>query len=426
MVPAGALEPKWSMPTALPLLPTYLCYPSVASASTLTLAVTTPGRTLSLYSSVCSSNSSQLTSDTTRTFFPPSSAPPLPWWRSPAPSREHGGPLPVEDGHFVGAGSLGAVRRAEHQDVGHRPEAHQMLDRLVRRSVLPSPMESWGGDPHGRAHVVGEDKERGAVGDEPRAVEADTIANGAHPVLPHPEPDVPLLRRCHVGGREVGAAAEEPWQHLRQGDETLLRQVPRRIANALGVPQKETEEIPVPKDYSSSPGGPSPIHGATPADYPLQGLRLLLVLVLVLRELGVPLGLQGGAFGDMTAPVVPLDVLGHVEGLVGPPKILPGRVNFLRSESASMDGVGVGLVRADLVVASVAVLDPDGVPAEGLEAGADVLGEGNLRVAVNRDGLARDREREKAREGGREGRRRERERERESTCNGLRFHRRAC
>jgi len=68
--PAGALAPNRSMPMAFPLLPTMLCQPNVDPTSMLTLAVIEAGRTLSFYSSDCSSKSSQLTKEKTVTTFP--------------------------------------------------------------------------------------------------------------------------------------------------------------------------------------------------------------------------------------------------------------------------------------------------------------------------------------------------------------------
>lgn len=55
------------IPVAFPLLPSH---PNVDPISILTLAYTPLGRTLSLYSSDCSSNNSQETDDTTQNSFP--------------------------------------------------------------------------------------------------------------------------------------------------------------------------------------------------------------------------------------------------------------------------------------------------------------------------------------------------------------------
>jgi len=68
--PAGALAPNQSMPMTFPLLPTMLWQPNVDPVSMLTLAVTEAGRRLSLYSSDCSSKSSQLTKEAIVTAFP--------------------------------------------------------------------------------------------------------------------------------------------------------------------------------------------------------------------------------------------------------------------------------------------------------------------------------------------------------------------
>lgn len=50
-----------------------------------------------------------------------------------------------------------------------------------------------------------------------------------------------------------------------------------------------------------------------------------------------------------------------------------------------LDGFGLLDGGADLVVAIVAVLDPDRMPAEGVKTGADVLCEGDLCVPVDGD-----------------------------------------
>jgi len=60
---------KLSTPMAFLLEPTIFSHPKVDPASMLSLAETSQGNTLSLYSSLCSSNSSQLTNDTTLTAF---------------------------------------------------------------------------------------------------------------------------------------------------------------------------------------------------------------------------------------------------------------------------------------------------------------------------------------------------------------------
>ena len=127
---------------------------------------------------------------------------------------------------------------------------------------------------------------------------------------------------------------------------------------------------------------------------------------------------------------------------MGPAEVLPGGIDFLGSESAAVHGVGAGFVRrpkadgrsdlkmmvnlsrpelllyiyislasesesemclyeggfisdgfglgnrgADLVVTGVAIVDADDVPAEGVEAGGDVLGEGEVGAAVDGDSI---------------------------------------
>ena len=114
-----------------------------------------------------------------------------------------------------------------------------MLDGLVGRAVLSEPDRVVGhdiddagfaesGDSHGSAHVVGEDEEGGAVGDEAGSVEGDAVANGAHSVFADSEPDVPLFwgvllevavgfEERHVGGREIRASAQKTRENFSKG-----------------------------------------------------------------------------------------------------------------------------------------------------------------------------------------------------------------
>ena len=58
---------------------------------------------------------------------------------------------------------------------------------------------------------------------------------------------------------------------------------------------------------------------------------------------------------------------------------------YLDESGLVCDGLGFFDGGTDFVIACVAVLDPNRVPAKGFEPGADVFGEGNLSVTVNGD-----------------------------------------
>ena len=81
--------------------------------------------------------------------------------------------------HPPGLGGLVGVGRADHGQAGDGPQGGQLLDRLVGRAVLAQADAvvgededhvdaHEGGQADGRAHVVGEDEEGGAVGDRRR------------------------------------------------------------------------------------------------------------------------------------------------------------------------------------------------------------------------------------------------------------------
>eukprot|EP00955_Chlamydomonas_euryale_P082057 363664-Chlamydomonas_euryale.AAC.24 len=95
------------------------------------------------------------------------------------------------------------------------------------------------------AHVVGEDEERGAVGDEARAVQRNASGDGAHGMLAHAEAQVTLgvlallevakhLHQRQVGRRKVGRATDEARQRGCQAVQHRLRPLASRQALVLG------------------------------------------------------------------------------------------------------------------------------------------------------------------------------------------------
>ena len=261
-------------------------------------------------------------------------------------------------------------------------------------------------DAHGGAHVVGEDEKGGAVRLEAGGVERDGVGDGAHTVLAHTVADVALgggvllevaelLHEGHVGGGEIRGASDEAGDGGAEGVEHRLGVDAGGDAGVLGGEVGE---------------GIGPAGGELTGDDGVELLVVLGVLLLVLGELLVPLSLGGGTL--LGAVHVRLDLLGDLESLVLPAEVLTGSLGLVGAEGGAMDVVGVGLVGgtvadegghldeggagvslglvdgvADGVEVGVTVLDVLHVPAVGLVAGADILGEGDVGVAVDGDGV---------------------------------------
>ena len=96
-----------------------------------------------------------------------------------------------------GHGGFVGIRGAYHDQIGNRAQVCQLLDRLMRRSVLAerkTVVSEYMDDvqahqrskPDGRAHVVGKDQERRAVGNEP-TVRREAVDDGTHRVFAHAE-----------------------------------------------------------------------------------------------------------------------------------------------------------------------------------------------------------------------------------------------
>ena len=332
-----------------------------------------------------------------------------------ARQREHRRPVGCPCGVAPREGGLVEAGGPDDVEVGRRPQRHELLDRLVRRAVLPHAdrvvrEDERGRDVHDRGqpdralHVVREDQEAGAVGAEARQREA--VDDRAHRVLANAEVQVApavvpgldavgALDQRQRRGREVGGSADEvgqpgrdPLQHLLPrlagGDHAGVGPLLRRVG-AEAVGQAVGEEA---LEFGRLDGEVRAEGGER-----LVPLRLLLTPAL-----------------DRAAEVLQR-LLGNEEGLeAGIAVDLLGQPDLLLAERRSVRAVGVLLVRragrdvrADDDQAG-AVLDllgdaqrllqavePDvlvevlHVPAVGLVAGADVLGEGELRVALDRD-----------------------------------------
>ena len=305
--------------------------------------------------------------------------------------------------------------RTHDVDVGRRAQRDQLLDRLVRRPVLADAdrvvrEHERRRDAHDRRepdrglHVVAEDQEAGAVGAE--AGQRQAVDDRAHRVLADAEVQVApavlagldaaaAVDQRERGGSEVGRAADHlrhrggrPLDHLlrrlARGDHARVRALLRHVA-AEPVRQRAREVA-------------------------LQLGRLGAVLGAVGVEALLPLGLLLAAALDAAAEVlerlvrdverllarVAVDLLGEPDLLLAERRAVRA-VRVLLVRRAGRDvrahddqarpvgdlarGVERRLQRVELEVLAE-VLD---VPAVGLVARADVLGERQRRVALDRD-----------------------------------------
>ena len=288
-----------------------------------------------------------------------------------------------------------------------------MLDRLVRRAVLAEPhrvvrpdvddvQAGQRGQPDGPAHVVAERQERGDVRDEP-AVVGDAVGDAAHGVLADAEAEVP----AGLVGAEVGFALDVGQVRLGQvrGAAEQLGQVRRqrldgvlaRVAGGHLGPGLVGREVGVPAGRQLA------------RDPPAELGRQVRVQGGIGIEPRAPVGLQPLAVRDRVAEDGER-LVGDVEGLVRVPAVrLLGEPDLVRAERRAVGLLAVVLVRAAVAdvgpdgdearpvvgargldgrldgVDVVAVLDPARVPAVGIEALDDVLGEGHRRRPVELD-----------------------------------------
>ena len=331
---------------------------------------------------------------------------------------QDGGSVLGGEGDVVSCGALVAVGRAPDHHVGQSAEVSKGLNRLVSGAVLTKTDRVVGGDV--KDTLLGEGGETdgtGGVGDEVKesatggdegAVGGKTVHDCGHSVLAHTVAHVataPLtdagvgrlevdggLPAGVVGASEIGRAGDELGDDIVDLLEDGLGELTggnRRVGGLVGGELL----LPVLRELASQ------------TTLEVSGLGLVLGSVL-LEEL-VPLLLSGGTLvGVLVVHVV--DLLGNDEALGGVEAELlldGGTVVLLEGVAVNatgalelgaeangggesdhgglvLDGLALldGLLDALKVV--VTVLDPHDVPAVGLEALADVLGEGALGVTV--------------------------------------------
>ena len=117
-----------------------------------------------------------------------------------AGQHQQAGTVGAADRQLPALRRLHRVGGAIHVQVRHRPQAGEMLDRLVRRAILAQadrivrqhvdhPLAHDGAHADRRTHIVGEHKERAGVRDQP-AMQRHAVRGGAHAMLAHAEMDV--------------------------------------------------------------------------------------------------------------------------------------------------------------------------------------------------------------------------------------------
>mmetsp|Transcript_4819 Transcript_4819/g.13917 ORF Transcript_4819/g.13917 Transcript_4819/m.13917 type:complete len:466 (-) Transcript_4819:590-1987(-) len=260
---------------------------------------------------------------------------------------------------------------------------------------------------HGVPHVIREDEEGGAVRDQSRGVEADTIADGSHGVLTHSETNVTLrrgvllevsehLHEGHVGRGQIGRSSNESGDDRGKG-----------VEHGLGV-ETSGESLVLRGELREGIG---PVGRELSSGDALEVGPLLRVFGSVVSGQLVPGGMRIlSTLAEGSVELV-VGLLRDLELAVWPLQGLTGGGGLISSEGGSVDIVGVGLVRGsvsdegghldqgrlvgdglglldgglDSIEVVVSVGDVLHMPSHGLVTGADILSEGDLSVSVDRD-----------------------------------------
>ena len=322
-----------------------------------------------------------------------------------------GGRVPFERGD-PRRRRLFAVGGAVHLHAGDGAQRDELFDGFVRGAVFADAdgvmrqnvddgLVHERGEAHRVFHIVGEDKEGGAVAFQP-AVQLHAVGDRRHRVLADAEVHVrpALILRGEVaalfhvglvGGRKVRRAADEV------GDEVgeLVEHGKARVARRVGF--CELEE-----------GGVVFQVGQLPAHEQFVLRRKVGVLRLVFLEHPLPLALAGNAlFGDRRA--VRRDLFGDLEGRARPAEVVLQLLQVLRAEGRAValvracerravaddrfadDDRGALGIRLRLAhgaaqkVQIVRVVHLQHLPALRLEAHRHVLFEGDVRIALDGD-----------------------------------------
>jgi hypothetical protein len=279
-------------------------------------------------------------------------------------------------------------------------------DRIVSHDEKTSSLRD-SSHTHSVTHVIGEDEEGSAVGDESRSVQGDSVGDGTHSVLTDSITDVALsrgilleitklLHQGHVGGGKIGRSTDETGDDASKSVQHGLRV---ETGGQALVGRGEAGE-------SLLPSGREVARGDALVVSPLLG-----VLVLVLGGNLVP-----GSVGIRSAlservGKLSIGLLGDLELTIRPFKVLTGSSGLSGTERGTVDIVGVSLVRGSVsdqgrdldkrrlvgdrlglsdgvlhaVKVVVSILDVLHVPAHSFVTSADILSERDLSVSINGD-----------------------------------------
>ena len=324
--------------------------------------------------------------------------------------------LRVGERDLPGHGCFDGIGRAEVQEPWNAPEAHQVLDRLVRGAILAKPDGVMGededhrepherGEPNGRPHVVRKNQEGATEGADP-AVQGHPIQDRAHGVLADPEVDraaARCSRKQRVGsiqiglvrGAQIGRAPDKLGHPGRKGVQHLPRHISRGgRADGLGKVW----------DGRRPSIGEGVRHGAgeLPGQLGMSPSVLLEALLPVRRERlacpteFTPVGVGLGGHEEGLLAGVAIRCLGQADLFVaqrramgiGCPSLVgasPGNGGAKGDERRAIHlGIGgaEGPVESPEIIAILNYLD---VPAVAFEAAQGVGGDGEVRGPLNGD-----------------------------------------
>lgn len=335
-------------------------------------------------------------------------------------SHDGGGVLGGES-EVVGGAGLVAVGRTPDHHVGESTEVSEGLDRLVSRAVFTETDGVVGRDHEGAdlrkrrqtagTGGVGNEVEESTTGRDDGAVGGKTVHDSSHGVLTDTVAEVatrPVTKTSRrrlevnstlpdgvVGTSQIGGAGQQLGNDAVDGLENSLRQLAGSVGLVAGLVGRQSL-LPALGELARETAG----------EILVEVRELLGVLLQKL----VPLGLLRGTLSSVLAVHV-IDLLGNDEALlrveaeqlldvldvVSLEGVTVNTVSALELGAVADDGGQLddgrlvldllGLLDGSLnaLQVVVAVLDPLGVPAVGLEALHDILREGAVGVTVNGD-----------------------------------------
>jgi hypothetical protein len=322
------------------------------------------------------------------------------------------------NGGVVGSAGLVAVGGTPDHAVGQSTEVSQSLNRLVSGAVLTqtdgvvgSNVNDTNAGQSRQAEGTGgvrDEVQESTTGGDDGAVGSQTVHDGSHGVLTHTVADVatgPLadakvrglevdsvLPAGVVGASQISGTRDQLGEDIVNGFEAGLGEFARSDGSISGLVDGELL---------------LPALGQLAGETANEVSTLGLVLGLVLLEELVPLLLLGSTLGGVLVVEV-VDLLGDSEALIGvEAELALNALGVIGLERVAVDTTGTGKLGAetdgggqlddgrlvsnlltlangslDTLEVVVAILDPLGVPAVGLEALQDILSESTLGVTV--------------------------------------------